>query len=652
MNTLAALQTIDTELRERGVLVARLNTDRHGLMGREGARELVDLVREADRDPSIRSVVLTGTHPGRFVSHADLAWLQQDGSVVPPLGRRVMAAVVRLASVLNSTPLTRWLAVHTPMKGAIQLDAVHKALSLMSTSSTIFVAALNGSALGLGAEIAWACDRRLMAEGEHVIGHLEVLLGFAPGAGGTQRMATLLGPHRARALMLEGAPLTPEEALRLGAVDEVVSPEELLARAVQSAAHLSSRPTAAIGAIKRSVHAGMTRGLRGGLRWERSEFLASLPQRDAQQIMLDYLDETERDGELSVYRPGGYLEALSRGRATGAAPEHEPSPPPPLPAGATFTVRTTEFKSGSSWCRAWLYLPERLVADARVPAVVMGHGLGATRELGLAPYAERFAAEGIAVLVFTYRGLGDSGGHPRQVLSMKRQLEDWDSAIEHARSLPEVDPGSVAIWGSSLGGGHAIATAARHPDLAAMVAQCPFTDGLASALALGPRRSLALTSPIVRDLWAVVRRRPPVLVPVAGRVGEIALMSSPDALEGMEALVPPNHPWRNAAAARSILSIMKYRPGRLARDLRVPAMICISATDTVAPAGPTERYARQARSADVRVYDAGHFDFYVGDAFQQLVAEQTDFLVRHLRPARPSQAPGRAGDADEGVADE
>ena len=69
------------------------------------------------------------------------------------------------------------------MTGALQVDAMHNALSLMSTSSTIFVAALNGSALGLGAEIAWACDRRLMAEGDYVIGHPEVLFGFAPAPG-------------------------------------------------------------------------------------------------------------------------------------------------------------------------------------------------------------------------------------------------------------------------------------------------------------------------------------------------------------------------------------------------------------------------------------------------------------------------------------
>jgi dienelactone hydrolase len=133
-------------------------------------------------------------------------------------------------------------------------------------------------------------------------------------------------------------------------------------------------------------------------------------------------------------------------------------------------------------------------SDAPVPGVVMGHGLGATREMGLAPYAERFAATGLAVLVFTYRNLGDSGGGPRQVLSMTRQLADWDAALEYAAGLPEVDRERVAVWGTSLGGGHAIAVAARHPELCAAVAQCPFTDGPASAGALGIRETLVLYS--------------------------------------------------------------------------------------------------------------------------------------------------------------
>ncbi|HEX7824231.1 MAG TPA: alpha/beta fold hydrolase, partial [Mycobacterium sp.] len=173
-------------------------------------------------------------------------------------------------------------------------------------------------------------------------------------------------------------------------------------------------------------------------------------------------------------------------------------------ATAKFRRRTVEFWSGDSFCSAWLYLPDTASED-RLPVVVMGHGLGATREMGLAPYAERFAAAGLAVLVFTHRHLGDSGGQPRQVLAVAKQLADWDAALEYAARLPEIDGNRVAAWGSSMGGGHAIAVAARHPELRAAVAQCPFTDGPASAGALGVRESLALFGFVARDLMAMVR---------------------------------------------------------------------------------------------------------------------------------------------------
>jgi len=294
--------------------------------------------------------------------------------------------------------------------------------------------------------------------------------------------------------------------------------------------------------------------------------------------------------------------------------------------------RTVEFPAGDSFCAAWLYLP-RTAEQAPVPIVVMGHGLGATREMGLAPYAERFVVEGMAVLAFTYRNLGDSGGSQRQVLSMTKQLDDWDAALRYVSGLPEIDAERVAIWGSSLGGGHALAVAARHPELSALVSQCPFTDGLASVRALGVRKTLALTPFVLRDLAAVLRRKKPVTLPVAARPGEVALMSAADALPGMYALVPSGHRWTNEAAARSLLNIARYRPGRAARRIEAPALICISQSDSVAPAGPTERYARQARRGDVRLYPFGHFEFYLGEAFQTLVQQQTDFLVAHLRPA-------------------
>lgn len=309
-----------TEDLGEGVLLATFQTNDLGLFRRADAPELFEFVERADRDPQIRAVVFTGSHPGRFISHADLSWLQEDGAVIPPVSRRVTSVVARTARLLNRSRATRWLARRTLMTGALQLDYMHRTLSRMTTSSTIFVAALNGSTLGLGAEISWACDLRLMADGDYFIGHLEVLLGFPPGAGGTQRLPRLIGSHRALVAMLEGRPIPAAEALEFGAIDEIVDADILVDRAAERARELAARPTEAIAAIKRAVNVGGSLPLAKGLHLERTEFLASLPQRQAQELMLGYLRDTTEHGELMVYRDEGYQAALRSGSAAVNVP--------------------------------------------------------------------------------------------------------------------------------------------------------------------------------------------------------------------------------------------------------------------------------------------------------------------------------------------
>jgi uncharacterized protein len=304
----------------------------------------------------------------------------------------------------------------------------------------------------------------------------------------------------------------------------------------------------------------------------------------------------------------------------------------------TPTRLDVAFGSGDSHCAAWLYLPSG-IADP--PVVILGHGLGATREMRLDAFAERFADAGIAAFAFTYRHFGDSGGEPRQLLSIKRQLEDWDAAIAHIKRRSEVDPTRIAVWGSSFGGGHAITVASRHPELRAAVAQCPFTDGLASARALGPIASLKLLPAVARDLAAHARRRPPVTVALAGPVGSQALMTAPDALPGYRALIPEGGTFVNEAAARVIPTITRYRPGRAAKDIQIPILFCVSTTDSVTPPEETLRYATTAPLGEIRQYEAGHFAFYLGDPFEALVADQLEFLTRHLAPSSGTRRTAR-----------
>ncbi|MEU5891848.1 alpha/beta fold hydrolase [Streptomyces sp. NPDC047461] len=302
----------------------------------------------------------------------------------------------------------------------------------------------------------------------------------------------------------------------------------------------------------------------------------------------------------------------------------------------SVTRHDTTFPSGDSTCAGWLYLPTGVTSP---PVVVLGHGLGATREMRLDAFAERFAQAGIAAVAFTYRHFGDSGGHPRQLLSIKRQLADWDAALAYVHTRRDVDRARIAIWGSSFGGGHAITVASRHPELRAAVAQCPFTDGLASALALGPVTSLRMTPVLARDLASRIRGKAPAMVPIASSPGSPALMNAPDALPGYQALQPPGATFRNEVAARVIPTIAAYRPGRAAKRVTIPILFCVSDTDSVTPPAQTLRYARTAPRGEIKRYDAGHFDFYTGETFEALVRDQVEFLTRRLRPAPAASTP-------------
>src|SRR5438874_12520368 len=159
----------------------------------------------------------------------------------------------------------------TPLWGAVELDRLHATFLRMNGSGVIFVAALNGSALGLGAEFAWACDLRVMADGDFFIGHPEVLLGINPG-GGTQRLTRLIGTHRSLVAILEGKPFTPAEALANGAVDEVVPRDDVVTRATELAEHFGSRSKGSVAGIKKAVYFGGSKSLSEGLHVERTEF--------------------------------------------------------------------------------------------------------------------------------------------------------------------------------------------------------------------------------------------------------------------------------------------------------------------------------------------------------------------------------------------
>jgi dienelactone hydrolase len=289
------------------------------------------------------------------------------------------------------------------------------------------------------------------------------------------------------------------------------------------------------------------------------------------------------------------------------------------------------FPSEQGSCAGSLFRPDSPNSFLPLrPIVVLGHGLGAVRQMRLPDYARRFAQAGYLAVTFDYRHFGDSDGEPRQVLSIRRQQEDWQAAVRYARSVPGADERQVAVFGTSFGGGHVIELAAKDHSLAAVIAQCPFTIGLASLAKVRPPGSIKVAARAAADLLAAARRKPPVLVPLVGPTGAAALMNAPDALDGYLGIVPEGLVFTNEVSARTGAAIPLWAPGRLASKVTAPILFAICERDTVAPAGPTLRFARQAPNATIHRYPFGHFEIYSGSAFHKAVEDYVGFLQTHV----------------------
>lgn len=163
------------------------------------------------------------------------------------------------------------------------------ALGAIAAIPRVVIAAVSGPALGGGCELALACDLRI-ASSTARFGQPEILLGIIPGGGGTQRLARLVGPSRAKDLVLSGRTVTAEEALRIGLVDEVVDATDFDARVRELAARYAAGPVQAHAIAKRVIDAGLDTTLSAGLELEQDGFAEVFATEDARIGVTSFLE--------------------------------------------------------------------------------------------------------------------------------------------------------------------------------------------------------------------------------------------------------------------------------------------------------------------------------------------------------------------------
>ena len=230
--------------------------DKLNALNNETLVELGQAVQDLESDAGVGVVILTGAGEKAFVAGADISVLAKQG-----------------------------------VEEAKQNSLLGQRLTLaMEGSKKPYLAAINGFALGGGLEMALACDVRFCSSTAK-LGLPEVSLGIIPGYGGTQRLPRLVGTGAALHLILTGDPIGADEALRIGLVNQVCAPQELMETVKKAAARMLARGQNALGLAKEAVRRGMQMGLPEGLALEADLFAISAAAPEMKEGMIAFLEK-------------------------------------------------------------------------------------------------------------------------------------------------------------------------------------------------------------------------------------------------------------------------------------------------------------------------------------------------------------------------
>jgi enoyl-CoA hydratase len=249
----------ETLLYEKRAGVAYVTVNRPQQMNAlngQAIRDLGGAFRDVRDDPAIHGAILSGIGDRAFIAGADISEFVQV----------------------------------SPLKAAESVGAGHAVLNLIETLGKPVIAAVNGLALGGGCEVAMACTLRL-ASATAMFGQPEVKLGVIPGYGGTQRLQRLIGKGAALQLILTGETINAAEAYRLGLVNEVLAPAELIPRAEALMAQIAANAPVAVRFAQQAVHQGAEMSQAAGMQLEAALFALCATTEDLEEGAQAFLEK-------------------------------------------------------------------------------------------------------------------------------------------------------------------------------------------------------------------------------------------------------------------------------------------------------------------------------------------------------------------------
>lgn len=297
-----------------------------------------------------------------------------------------------------------------------------------------------------------------------------------------------------------------------------------------------------------------------------------------------------------------------------------------------YTVEPLYVQKAKDLIAADLYLPEKI---KKPPVILMAHDLAALRQFKLIRYAQRFAQAGYAVILFDYRCWGGSTGKPRELFSIKNQLEDWYTVLAWVKQNKLFDSDHVVLWGTGLSGGYVLKLASEHKGLRAAMVQVPFVDGSETAKQY-PIQHLAQALKLAsQDLIAAkvgrVAKTLPVVHPYA-----LSYYPAKDSYNGFMSIINSDYYWSGEIPARGLLELVRFRPIETLRKIMIPILYIAGINDRVVPIEISREAATNiAPYVDYHEWDINHFDIFQREWLNKAVETQLEFLSKYRGTLQP-----------------
>lgn len=301
-------------------------------------------------------------------------------------------------------------------------------------------------------------------------------------------------------------------------------------------------------------------------------------------------------------------------------------------------VKTTSFDSKGLKCAVTFYTPDNVAPGTRYPAIVMAHGIGLIKEMGLPQFAERFVQAGFAVSLFDFRYLGASEGEPRGQVLPAEQQEDYRNAITWTQLQSEVDPDRIGAWGFSYSGGHVLHLAAFDRRVKAVVAQMPAVNAFLNSRRLTSPLDLdGLTKLLSQDRIKRYQTGEVSYFPLVAPPGQPSFLATSDAFAWVESAKSAGEGrWENRITFESIEHCLYYESIPHPEAI-FPTPVCLIVGEKdflAAPDLTAAVYADAVEPKSFTLLKGGHFDGFQGEGFEIASTTAVKWFEKYLQQVK------------------